>query len=220
MRLLLVEDDPLIGDGVRAGLAQEGYAVDWLKDGRAAEQALQTEDYDLMILDLGLPKTSGLEVLKRLRSREVELPVLILTARDTVADRVTGLDCGADDYLVKPFSLDELSARLRALHRRRKERSSPLIKLGTVVLDPASHQVTRDGVPVNVSAREFAVLQMLLENAGKVLSRSRIEENLYAWNEEIESNAVEVHIHHLRKKLGASLIHTIRGVGYVVYKAK
>lgn len=218
MRLLLVEDDPLIGDGVRTGLTQEGYAVDWFKDGRLAEQALRTENYDLMILDLGLPKISGLEILKGLRSKENDLPVLILTAKDAVADRVTGLDYGADDYLVKPFALDELSARLRALHRRHRERSNPVIRHGAIVLDPASHQVTRDGVPVSVSAREFAVLQMLLENTGRVLSRSRIEEGLYAWNEEIESNAVEVHIHHLRKKLGASLIRTIRGVGYVIYK--
>ncbi len=218
MRLLLVEDDPLIGDGVRTGLTQEGYAVDWLKDGRSAEQALQTEDYDLMILDLGLPKMSGLEILERLRAKQNDLPVLVLTAKDTVADRITGLDCGADDYLVKPFSLDELNARLRALHRRHRARSSPTIQHGAISLDPASHEVTCDGAPVNISAREFAVLQMLLENAGKVLSRSRIEEGLYAWNEEVESNAVEVHIHHLRKKLGTSLIRTIRGVGYVVQK--
>lgn len=218
MRLLLVEDDPLIGDGVRTGLAQEGYAVDWFKDGHSAAQALQTEDYDLMILDLGLPKMSGLEILKKLRGKDNALPVLILTSRDTVADRVTGLDCGADDYLVKPFALDELNARIRALHRRRKDRSTPTIQHGAITLDPAAHEVTRDGKPVNISAREFAVLQMLLENIGKVLSRARIEEGLYAWNEEIESNAVEVHIHHLRKKLGSSLIHTIRGIGYVVRK--
>ncbi len=218
MRLLLAEDDAILGDGIRAGLRQEGHAVDWVTDGYLAEQALRTEPYDLLILDLGLPRKPGLDILKELRAQGSELPVLILTARDMVADRVAGLDGGADDYLVKPFALDELSARVRALHRRSKERGSPLIRHGEIVVDPAARTVTRDGVPIDLSTREFAVLQMLLENAGRVLSRARIEQSLYAWGAEVESNAVEVHIHHLRRKLGSSLIRTIRGVGYVVDK--
>ena len=199
MRLLLVEDDSILGDGIRTGLAQEGYAVDWVTDGYLASHALQSEHYDLLLLDLGLPRMSGLDVLKELRARGDNLPVLILTARDTVHDRVIGLDCGGDDYLIKPFALDELCARVRALLRRASERGTPMIHHG-------------------LSAREFALLQTLLENVGRVLSRARIEQSLYAWGEEIESNAVEVHIHHLRKKLGSSLIRTIRGVGYVIDK--
>ncbi|MFQ5755005.1 MAG: response regulator [Acidiferrobacterales bacterium] len=218
MRLLLVEDDSILGDGIRSGLTQEGYAVDWLSDGRSAEQALQTIDYELVILDLGLPQISGIQLLKDARARGDDVPVLILTARDTVADRVLGLDSGADDYLVKPFALDELLARVRALHGRSRERSAPLIEYGEIVLDPAAHRITRAGVPVTISGREFAVLQTLLENQGRVLSRARIEESLYPWGDEVESNAVEVHIHHLRKKLGPSLIRTIRGVGYIVDK--
>lgn len=218
MRLLLVEDDAILGDGIRAGLRQEGHAVDWVTDGYLAEQALRTEPYDLVILDLGLPRKPGLDILKALRAQGSDLPVLILTARDTVADRVAGLDGGADDYLVKPFALDELNARVRALHRRSKERGSPLIRHGEIIVDPAARTVTCDGVPIDLSTREFAVLQMLLENAGRVLSRARIEQSLYAWGAEVESNAVEVHIHHLRRKLGSSLIRTIRGVGYVVDK--
>ena len=218
MRLLLVEDDGLLGDGIRSGLTQEGYAVDWLSDGRSAEQALQTINYELVILDLGLPQISGIQLLKDARARGDDVPVLILTARDTVADRVLGLDSGADDYLVKPFALDELLARVRALHRRSHERSAPLVECGEIVLDPVARWITRAGVPVAISGREFAVLQTLLENQGRVLSRGRIEESLYPWGDEVESNAVEVHIHHLRKKLGPSLIRTIRGVGYVVDK--
>ncbi len=220
MRLLLVEDDPLIGDGVRTGLSQEGHAVDWVTDGHAAQQALRSEPYELMILDLGLPKKSGLVILEELRAAGNDLPVLILTARDTVADRVAGLDAGADDYLIKPFELDELNARLRALHRRSKERSKPVIRQGAIILDPASHQVTQEGKSIDLSAREFAVLQLLIENPGRVFSRARLEEHLYSWGEEIESNAVEVYIHHLRKKLGTSVIRTIRGVGYVMDKVK
>jgi len=218
MRLLLVEDDKLLGDGIQAGLIQAGYAVDWMETGESAEAALQTEDYELMILDIGLPGRSGLEVLKSLRSTQNDLPVLILTARDTVSDRVTGLDAGADDYLIKPFDLAELNARIRALVRRRKGRATPVIEHGNLILDPAAHTVTVDSSPVNLSQREFAILQMLLENRGKVLSRTRLEEGLYAWGEEVESNAVEVYIHHLRKKLGSSLIRTLRGVGYVIDK--
>ncbi len=218
MRLLLVEDDKLLGDGIQAGLQQSGYAVDWMENGEQAEAALQTEDYEIMILDLGLPGRSGLDVLKSLRAADNDLPVLILTARDTVSDRVQGLDAGADDYLIKPFDLAELNARIRALVRRHKGRASPLIEHGNLVLDPAAHTVTLDGKPVKLSQREFAILHMLLENRGKVLSRARLEEGLYAWGEEVESNAVEVYIHHLRKKLGPGLIRTLRGVGYVIDK--
>jgi two-component system response regulator QseB len=218
MRLLLVEDDSILGDGIRTGLAQEGYAVDWVTDGYLAGHALQSEHYDLLLLDLGLPRRSGLDVLKELRVRGDKLPVLILTARDTVHDRVVGLDTGGDDYLVKPFALDELCARVRALLRRASERGTPMIHHGPITLDPAARKVSRDGVTIELSAREFALLQTLLENVGRVLSRARIEQSLYAWGEEIESNAVEVHIHHLRKKLGSSLIRTIRGVGYVIDK--
>jgi len=216
MRLLLVEDDPLLGDGIRAGLRQEGYTVDWLQDGESAEQALKNESFDLMVLDLGLPKRSGLEVLHDLRSRGDKLPVLILTARDTVADRVGGLDAGADDYLVKPFALDELTARLRALLRRQGDRAVNLIQHGPLQLDPQAHSVSLEGQAVELSPREFALLQLLLEQRGKVLSKQRLEENLYAWGDEIESNAIEVYIHHLRRKLGANLIRTVRGVGYVI----
>jgi len=216
MRLLLVEDDPLIGDGIRAGLRQEDYSVDWFTEARTAEMALQSEKYDLMVLDLGLPDKSGLEILKRLRSQGSELPVLILTARDAVSDRVAGLDTGADDYMLKPFDLDELSARLRALLRRSSGRASSEIIHGDITLDPAAHSVSKDGTAIDISPREYAVLHLLLSNSGKVMSRSRLEEGLYSWDGEVESNAIEVYVHHLRKKLGAELIRTIRGVGYII----
>lgn len=218
MRILLVEDDRLLGDGIRVGLAQHGYAVDWVTDGEAAEAALEIGNYELMILDLGLPKRDGLEVLKQLRGRGSDMPVLILTARDTVPDRVRGLDGGGDDYLVKPFDLEEVTARLRALQRRRGGRAAPVISHGVLELNPASHTVTYQDKPVDLSPREFALLEVLLENRGRVLSRARLEESLYPWNEEVESNAVEVHIHHLRKKLSAELIRTVRGIGYVIDK--
>lgn len=216
MRLLLIEDDEVIGNGVQVGLSQGGYAVDWVKDGQSAELFLKSQEYDMVVLDLGLPKKSGLELLSNLRSAGRDTPVLILTARDSPPDRVLGLDTGADDYLVKPFDLDELGARIRALLRRRGGRSEPLIKHKDIVLDPASHSVSREGETVDLSPKEFALLQMLLENRGRVMSRHRLEESLYSWKEEVDSNAVEVHIHYLRKKLGAKLIRTIRGVGYVV----
>ncbi|PWB53340.1 MAG: DNA-binding response regulator [Nitrosomonadales bacterium] len=219
MRLLLVEDDPLLGDGVRAGLSQAGFAVDWVKDGQAAKLALQAEAYALVVLDLGLPRLSGTELLKWLRGTGNTAPVLILTARDTVADRVKGLDAGADDYLIKPFDLDELAARIRALLRRAGGRAAPLIVHGKLEVDPAARRVTLAGKPVELSSREFAILLVLLENAGRALSREQLEQSLYGWGEEVESNAVEVHIHHLRKKLGAELIRTLRGVGYLVDKA-
>lgn len=218
MRLLLVEDDALLGDGLRAGLEQDGYSVDWLRDGTSAEAALGSGSYDLAVLDINLPGRSGLQLLKGLRHSGSTLPVLLLTARDTVADRVAGLDSGADDYLIKPFDLDELLARLRALLRRQGGRATPELRHGELVLDPAAHTVTLAGAPIEISPREFAVLQLLLENRGKVLSRSRLEEGLYSWQSEVESNAVEVYIHHLRKKLGQSLIRTVRGVGYVIDK--
>lgn len=218
MRVLLVEDDRLLGDGVLNGLRQAGYAVDWVYDGDQAEAALKTEEYEMIVLDLGLPKRSGLEVLRGLRARGKTLPVLILTARDTTEDKVAGLDSGADDYLIKPFDLDELLARVRALSRRQSGRTVPLIEHGEIVLDPAAHTVTKGGAVVDISPKEFALLQTLLDSSGRVVSRSRLEESLYAWNEEVESNAIEVHIHHLRKKLGADLIRTIRGVGYIVDK--
>lgn len=220
MRILLVEDDPLLGDGVRAGVAQEGYAVDWVQDGKSALAALEAERYDLVLLDLGLPRMSGLDVLAALRSRGNGVPVLILTARDRVADRVAGLDAGADDYLVKPFDLDELAARVRALARRQAGRAEPVIRHGDIVLDPAAHSVTLDGTPVELSPREFGVLRELLQNAGTVLSKARLEQSLYGWDQELGSNAVEVHIHHLRRKLGTHLIKTLRGIGYTVEKPK
>jgi DNA-binding response OmpR family regulator len=218
MRLLLVEDDPLLGDGIRVGLSLAGFVVDWVKDGQAAKLALQAEAYALLVLDLGLPRLSGTELLKWLRGTGNDAPVLILTARDTVADRVSGLDAGADDYLVKPFDLDELAARIRALLRRAGGRTTPLIVHGALQVDPASRIVTQAGLAVELSPKEFAVLLDLLENAGRARSREQLEQSLYGWGDEVESNAVEVHVHHLRKKLGAELIRTIRGVGYLVDK--
>ncbi len=218
MRVLLIEDDTLLGDGIRVGLMQAHYAIDWVTNGEAGELFLKTEHYDALILDLTLPKKDGLVLLKELRARKETLPVLILTARDTTQDKVMGLDSGADDYLVKPFDLDELLARLRALLRRRGGRATPCIEYGTLRLDPAAHTITSEGQLVILSPREFAILQTLLENMGRVLSRSRLEECLYSGNEMVESNAVEVHIHHLRKKLGKELISTVRGVGYMVPK--
>ena len=216
MRLLLVEDDELLGDAVRTGLSQEGYTVDWMKDGISAEAALKAEHFDLVVLDLGLPRRSGLEILKTLRTSSNPIPVLILTARDTVSDRVQGLDTGADDYFIKPFDMDELNARIRALLRRSSGRASPKLVHKGITLDPVAHIVTLDDKPVELSAREFVILQTLLENKGKVISKSRLEQGLYGWNMEVESNTVEVYIHHLRKKLGNDLIQTIRGVGYMI----
>lgn len=216
MRLLLTEDDQLLGQGIHAGLIQEGYAVDWVTDGHQAEAALSASDYDLLVLDIGLPGQSGLTLLSHLRQQGNTIPTVILTARDTVQDRILGLDSGADDYLVKPFDLDELCARLRALSRRISGRSTPVISLGDITIDPASHQVRKASESVELTPKEYALLISLAEHAGRVQSRARLEESLYPWNEEVESNAIEVHIHHLRKKLGSSLIRTIRGVGYII----
>ncbi|MBI3478954.1 MAG: response regulator transcription factor [Nitrosomonadales bacterium] len=221
MRILVVEDDALLGDAIQAGLKQSGYAVDWMKDGVSAEQALGTEPYAAVVLDLGLPRLSGLEVLRRLRSRKApghneHIPVLILTALDSVEDRIKGLDSGADDYLAKPFDMGELAARLRALVRRASGSAAPALKVAGVALDPAAHQVRYRNQTVEMPAKEFAVLHALMVNAGKVMSRAQLEEQLYAWGEEVESNAVEVHVHHLRRKLFPELIQTIRGVGYLI----
>jgi DNA-binding response OmpR family regulator len=214
MRLLLVEDDSMIGEAIRAGLKRDGFAVDWVRDAAAAGRALDTEPFELLLLDLGLPGGDGLSLLKALRGRGSALPVLVITARDAVADRVAGLDAGADDYLVKPFDLDELAARIRALLRRKSGRTEPHLGHLGVVLDPAAHRVTQAGAEVPLSPREFALLELLLERPGAILSRAQLEERLYGWGEEVESNAVEVHIHGLRRKLGAQFILTVRGVGY------
>jgi len=218
VRILLVEDDTLLGDGIRTGLRQDGYAVDWVTQGEAAEQALATDAFDLVVLDLGLPGRDGLSVLQQLRRGGNDTPVIILTARDTVADRIQGLDGGADDYLIKPFDLDELAARARALIRRSKGRTTPLLEFGRLTLDPTSHQVIYKNQPVEMSPREFALLRILMENADKLVSKTRLQEALYGWDQDVESNAVEVHIHHLRKKLDANLIQTVRGVGYRLAK--
>lgn len=218
MRILLVEDDALLGNGIEVGLKQAGFTVDWARDGNAAQLALRTTTYALMVLDLGLPQVAGMAVLAGLRAGGSDVPVLILTARDLVADRVAGLEAGADDYLVKPFDLAELVARMRALLRRAKGRSVPTIRHGDLELDPASLCVLRGLETISLSARECAILTDLFEHRGMALSRARLEESLYGWNEEVDSNAIEVHIHNLRKKLGHDLIRTIRGVGYVVRK--
>ncbi len=220
MRVLLVEDDELLGDGIRTGLKHYGHTVDWLKDGKSANDVLSTsyENFDIIVLDLGLPKLSGLDVLRKLRERNSSTPVIILTARETIDERVKGLDAGADDYLTKPFDLDELCARIRALQRRSKSRAKPLITYGDISLDPASHVVTQANETIMISRREFSLLQKLLENAGRVISREQLNQTLYGWGENIDSNALEVHIHNLRKRFGNTLIRTIRGVGYMVEK--
>jgi two-component system response regulator QseB len=218
MRLLLVEDDAMIGESVRKGMQQDGFAVDWVQDGRAAELALETNLYDTLLLDLGLPRKDGLEVLASLRRRGNPIPVLVLTARDAVADRVKGLDAGADDYLVKPFDLEELAARIRALLRRKSGRANPVVQLGNLILNPATREVSLHEKPISLSAREFALLHALVERPGAVLSRAQIEEKLYGWGQEVESNTIEVYIHSLRRKLGTQIIRNVRGVGYMVQK--
>lgn len=216
MRILLAEDDPLLGDGLRTGLRQLGFQVDWVRDGAAALHELQSEGYAAAVLDLGLPRLDGLDVLRRARSGGVTTPILALTARDALPQRVRGLDAGADDYVVKPVDLAELAARLRALVRRAHGQPRDQLRAQDVTLDPAARTVSRGGEPVALSTREFDLLHALMLNPGRVLTRDQLEQRLYAWGREVESNAVEVHIHHLRRKLGSALIVTVRGVGYTL----
>ncbi len=219
MRLLLVEDDPMLGAALKAGLQQDGHAVDWARSAAQAQAAWliapeSAATYDAVVLDLGLPDGAGVELVKSARARGIATPILIATARDRIADRIAGLDAGADDYMVKPIDLDELAARLRALERRAAGRATPTIQLGRVTIDPAARRVTRNGMPIELTAREFALLAALARRPGAVLTRAQLAEALYGWNESIESNAVDVHVHHLRRKLGAGLIETRRGLGY------
>lgn len=219
MRLLLAEDDIMLGEALQEALMKQGFVVDWMKDGHSALHALQSEHFDLAILDLGLPRRDGMEVLTELRKNGSDLPVLILTARDALESRVAGLDAGADDYLLKPFDMAELSARLRALLRRRSGRAQTRLVHGDIELDPASQQVNWKGQPVPLPRREYMLLKELLEHAGEVLTRDRLESSLYGWMDEVESNSLEVHVHHLRKKFYPELIRTLRGVGYTIPKA-
>jgi two-component system, OmpR family, response regulator len=218
MRLLLVEDDAMIGESVLQVLRAEHYAVDWVRDGRMADEALRSEPYDLVLLDLGLPGRSGLDVLRALRARHNTVPVLVATARDAVGDRIAGLDAGADDYVVKPYDIDELLARIRALLRRSAGRAEPVFEHKGVSLNPATREATLHGYPVSLSAREWAVLESLLARPGVVLSRTQLEEKLFSWKDDVSSNAVEVYVHGVRKKLGANLIQTVRGLGYLIPK--
>jgi DNA-binding response OmpR family regulator len=216
MRVLVVEDDPLLGRGVQAGLEQAGFAADWVRDGVAADASLAATDFAAVVLDLGLPRLAGLELLGRLRAAGNRTPVLILTARDALEDRVKGLDAGADDYMVKPFQFEELAARLRALVRRAHGEAAPLLRASGVTLDPGTRSVAWEGREVELPAREFDVLHELMLNAGRVLSREHLQERVYRWGEEVGSNAIDVHVHHLRRKLAPELIRTIRGVGYLM----
>ena len=220
MRILLAEDDPLLGDGLRAGLRQQGFQVDWVRDGLAAEREATAGDYQAAVLDLGLPFKDGLDVLLSLRNKHIRMPILVLTARDAVPDRIKGLDLGADDYVIKPVDLYELGARLRSLVRRAHGQANDLLTCGGLQLSPASRQVTLDAQVVPLSTREFDLLHALMLAVGRVLSREQIEQQLYSWGHEVESNAVEVHIHHLRKKLKPDLIQTVRGIGYTLLPAK
>lgn len=219
MRILLVEDDQALGEGIRTALKPEGYTVDWLQDGKSALYALSEEAFDLAVLDLGLPRMDGLQVLKHLRAAANPVPVLVLTARDSTADRIKGLDAGADDYLIKPFDVAELKARLRALLRRSFNRPQPALEYRGISLDPVSHEVNYQGQTITLQRKEYLLLHELLAQPGRVMSRDKLQQALYGWGEEIESNALEVHVHHLRKKFFPELIRTIRGVGYLVDKA-
>lgn len=220
MRVLIIEDDEILGDGIQQGLRRDGYAVDWVQDGQIANQILKTETFDAIILDLGLPKMHGVQVLENLRLRGNKTPVLILTAKDTLNDKIKLLDMGADDYMIKPFDLSEVSARLRALQRRSVNRAMPEIRYKDIVINPVSHEVTFKGELITLPRREFTLLQKLVENQGKVLSRDQLTQSLYNWDEDVDSNALEVHIHNIRKKFGTELIRTIRGVGYIIEKDK
>lgn len=216
MRILLAEDDIMLGEALQDALHAQGFVVDWLKDGEAALQALLNDSFDLLILDLGLPRRDGMDVLTEIRRREMDIPVLILTARDATRDRIAGLDAGADDYLLKPFDLGELSARLRALLRRRSGRARPEIRHGELRVDPAAQRVFLSENEIILPRREYMLLKELLDHAGEVLTRDKLEASLYGWMEEVESNTLEVHIHHLRKKFGSDFIRTVRGVGYMI----
>ena len=219
MRVLLVEDDPMIGSAVQAALKDASYAADWVKDGSAALTALAAQHYDLVLLDLGLPGRDGLDVLRTLRSRESALPVLVVTARDAVDDRVAGLDAGADDYILKPFEISELLARMRAVLRRQGGQATPILSSALLTLDPATHEASRQGRPaVRLSNREFALLHALMQRPGAILSRADLEDRIYGWGQEVESNAIEYLIHSLRKKLGSEAIRNIRGAGWMVSK--
>jgi len=220
MRILLAEDEALLGAALREGLQQAGFAVDWFQDGAAARAALRTEQFAGMVLDLGLPRLTGLELLRWLRANRNPTPVLVLTARDAVEDRVAGLDLGADDYVIKPVAIVELAARLRALIRRSQGLASGTISVGDITLDMAAHSVMFRGGPIELSAREFAVLRELMLNAGRVLTREQLESKLYEWSRSLDSNAIEVYVHHLRRKLEPNVIHTIRGVGYTMPNTK
>ena len=219
MRILLAEDDAMLGDGLRAGLRQQGFQVDWVRDGVAAERELASDVYAAGVLDLGLPMKDGLEVLQALRARSISTPVLVLTARDAITDRVRGLDLGADDYVIKPVDLYELAARLRSLIRRSHGQAHEVLTCGQVQLDPAARQARFDGQAVALSTREFDLLHALMRNAGRVLSREQLEQQMYSWGHEVESNTIEVHIHHLRRKLSTDAIQTVRGVGYTMLKS-
>lgn len=216
MRILVIEDDLLLGDGIKAGLAQAGFTVDWVKDGVAGELAARTQSHTAVVLDLGLPRLSGLDLLRRMRAGGSKTPVLILTARDAIGDRIKGLDGGADDYMVKPFDLHELAARLRALIRRSAGEAAPVLRVGDVELDPAARRVRFKDRLIELPAREYALLHAFMLGAGRVLTREQLSERLYTWGEEVESNTIDVHIHHLRRKLAPQLIRTVRGVGYLM----
>jgi len=222
MRILLVEDQDMIGNGLRVGLMQHDYTVDWLKDGKSALQALlsqaESDRFDLVILDIGLPKLSGYEILKAIRAKNIRIPTLVLTALDEIDDRIKGLDLGADDYLCKPFDLGELCARVRALIRRggSTSRAIPTLSVGNILLDPASRRIYKSNVAVELSRREFVLVHLMMENLNKVLSREQIIQNIYGWGDDVDSNALEVHVHNIRKKLGSKFISTVRGIGYIV----
>ncbi|HCE09809.1 MAG TPA: DNA-binding response regulator [Oxalobacteraceae bacterium] len=218
MRILLVEDDRMIGESVRTSLRQDGYAVDWVQDGRSADAAMSAEHFDLVLLDLGLPGMSGLEVLHSLRGRKNSTPVIVITARDGIEDRIKGLDAGADDYVVKPFDVDELAARIRSSLRRSSGHAEPEIEILGVRINPATREVRKDGKKIMLSAREYAIVEALMLRPGAILSRAQLEERMYGWGDEIESNAIEVYIHGVRRKLGADFVQNVRGVGYFIPK--
>jgi len=220
MRILLVEDDALLGDGIQKSLSHLGFTVDWMKDGKQGENALTGEEYAAVVLDLGLPQQDGLTLLQSARAKGLRTPVLILTARDAKLDKLKGFNLGADDYVIKPIDMEELAARLRALIRRSAGRASPRIQMGAVEIDPDTRQTWHEGKPVELSAKEFAVLEQLVQNAGRVLTRAQLEQSLYGWGDSADSNTIEVFIHHLRKKLGSDFIQTLRGIGYTVRRSE